>query len=223
MHKSFVLPFILLMLLATDASAQYFGRNKPKYREFDFKLFETPHFSIYYYDLDSTVIRKYASWFENWYAAHSKVLGEKFVERNPVILYNNHGDFQQNTVISGNIDEGTGGVTEGLRNRIVLPVALTNDQSFHVIGHELVHAFQYNMILNGDSTSFESLQNYPLWIIEGLAEYLSKGRQDVHSSMWMRDAVWSDKLPPLNKMDRPEYFPYRYGQAFWSFFTGMFG
>ncbi len=219
----FYIILIGLFCIPTSSDAQYFGRNKPKYKDFDFKIFETPHFSIYYYDLDSTVITKYASWFETWYEVHSTTLGEKFDDRNPVILYNNHGDFQQNFIVNGNIDVGTGGVTEGLRNRIVLPIALTNDQSFHVIGHELVHAFQYNMILHSDSMSIQSLQNYPLWIIEGLAEYLSKGREDVQTSMWMRDAVLSDNLPELSKMDRPEYFPYRYGQAFWSFFAGMFG
>lgn len=216
---------ILAVLLFTtvETDAQYFGRNKPKYEKFDFKIFETPHFNIYYYDLDSSVIARYAGWFETWYTAHSEILEEKFTRRNPVILYNNHGDFQQNYIISGNIDVGTGGVTEGMRNRIVLPVALTNDQSFHVIGHELVHAFQYNIILNGDSTSIQSLQNYPLWIIEGLAEYLSQGRENVQTSMWMRDAILSGNFPKLSHLDRPEYFPYRYGQAFWSFFAGMFG
>ncbi|MBP8725664.1 MAG: PD40 domain-containing protein [Saprospiraceae bacterium] len=219
-------PFLLSLLLALSfipASAQYFGRNKPKYRDFDFRIFETPHFNIYYYDLDSARIALYASWFEWWYDHHSQLLGEQFVSRNPVILYNNHGEFQQNFVISGNVDAGTGGVTEGLRNRIVLPLAITNDQTFHVIGHELVHAFQYNMILRGDSTSTESLQNYPLWIIEGLAEYLSKGSVDVQTAMWMRDAVLRGKLPDLEKMDRPEYFPYRFGHAFWSFFSSLFG
>lgn len=219
-HLMYVIGFLLC---SYTTNAQYFGRNKPKYRDFDFKIYETPHFSIYYYDLDSTVISRYASWFETWYEVHSTTLDEKFYGRNPVVLYNNHGDFQQNFIINGNIDVGTGGVTEGLRNRMVIPIALTNDQTFHVIGHELVHAFQYNMILNSDSMSRQSLQNYPLWIVEGLAEYLSLGRQDVQTSMWMRDAVLSKNFPPLSKMERSEYFPYRYGQAFWSFFTGMFG
>ncbi|MBK8954031.1 MAG: PD40 domain-containing protein [Saprospiraceae bacterium] len=210
-------------VLIPDSDAQYFGRNKPKYRDFDFKIFETDHFKIYYYDLDSSHIAKYANWFEIWYERHSKILDEQFEQKNPVLLFNHHGDFQQNFAISGQMDVGTGGVTEGLKNRIVLPVAQTNNQTFHVIGHELVHAFQYQMILHGDSTSMESLQNYPLWIIEGLAEYLTKGRFDMQTAMWMHDAVNRGHFPPLDKLDRPEYFPYRYGHAFWSFFSGFFG
>ncbi|MDQ3143024.1 MAG: hypothetical protein M3Q56_12340 [Bacteroidota bacterium] len=218
----FILSF-LLMGIFVPADAQYFGRNKPKYKELDFKILQTVHFDIYYYDLDSLKIREVGSWFETWYKMHQAILRDTFTQRNPVILYNNHADFQQTYAIGGNIDAGTGGVTEGLRNRVILPLAITNEQSFHVIGHELVHAFQYHMILQGDSTNIESLGNYPLWVIEGLAEYLSVGRRDPHTAMWMRDAVQRKDIPALKKMDQSKYFPYRYGQAFWSFFSGFFG
>lgn len=213
----------ICILLAQSMHGQYFGRNKPKYRDFEFKILESPHFQIYYYDLDSSQISKYASWFEEWYVRHSKVLNDTFDVKNPVILFNHHGDFQQNFAISGNIDVGTGGVTEGLRNRIVMPIGPSNNQTYHVIGHELVHAFQYNIILRGDSTNLESLQNYPLWIIEGLAEYLSKGRYDTQTAMWMQDAATQRDFPGLQELDHPEYFPYRYGHAFWSFFSGLYG
>ncbi|MDV7401671.1 hypothetical protein RZS08_60185, partial [Arthrospira platensis SPKY1] len=60
-----------------------------------------------------------------------------------------------------------------------------------------MHAFQYQMILGGDSTSMESLGNLPLWMVEGLAEYMSIGRTDAHTAMWMRDAVLHDDIPTL--------------------------
>jgi hypothetical protein len=41
--------------------------------------------------------------------------------------------------------EGTGGVTEPLRRRIVLPMAGPLADTDHVIGHELVHAFQFDI------------------------------------------------------------------------------
>jgi hypothetical protein len=62
-------------------------------------------------------------------------------------LYANHPDFQQTTAIDEEIGVGTGGVTEGLKNRIVMPVMETNQMTRHVIGHEMVHAFQYHMLL----------------------------------------------------------------------------
>ena len=195
-----LLKFLILFLFCVQiAQAQYFGRNKPRYSNFDFKILKTDHFDIYYYDLDSTRITQIGEWFEVWYDRHSRTFGDIFVRNNPVILYNNHSDFQQTFAIQGNIDVGTGGVTEGLRNRVVLPLALTNEQTFHVIGHELVHAFQYETILKGDSTSIESFQFFPLWMIEGMAEYLSIGSKDAHTSMWMRDAYMNDNIPELGR------------------------
>ena len=34
----------------------------------------------------------------------------------------------------------------------------------------------------------------PLWLIEGMAEYLSVGPQDTHTAMWMRDARGKEKF-----------------------------
>ncbi|MDX1618452.1 MAG: hypothetical protein R3224_06680, partial [Balneolaceae bacterium] len=45
----------LLMLLITlplsysEADAQYFGRNKVQYEDFNFQILETTHFDIYHY------------------------------------------------------------------------------------------------------------------------------------------------------------------------------
>ena len=220
------LPLILcffLGLILTDAYGQSFGRNKMRYRNFDFEVKETPHFDIYHYLDNPEKVDELGQYIETWYTLHKAVLGDTFSVRNPFILYDNHADFQQTNAISGNIGIGTGGVTEAFKNRVILPLALTNQQTYHVIGHELVHAFQYNMILNSDSTSMQSLQNLPLWMVEGLAEYLSIGRVDAHTSMWIRDAVLQDDVPKITRLSNPEYFPYRYGQAFWSFITGTFG
>jgi hypothetical protein len=40
--------FVAVLLLAVTVShAQYFGRNKPNYEQFDFKVVHTPHFGRY--------------------------------------------------------------------------------------------------------------------------------------------------------------------------------
>ncbi len=217
---------LLLAFLLTGLSslhAQYFGRNKARYRTFEFQVYQTPHFDIYHYLNNKETLDRFAGWTELWYELHQRIFRDTFYRQNPLILYANHADFQQTNTISGGIGTGTGGVTEALKNRIVLPLAFSNQQTFHVLGHEMVHAFQYHLILNGDSTSLQSLANLPLWMVEGLAEYLSIGRFDPHTAMWMRDAVLNKDVPELKKMDNPKYFPYRYGQAFWAFLTDLYG
>ena len=41
--------------------------------------------------------------------------------------------------------------------------------------------------------------------------------------MWMREAARREKLPDIDKLDDPRYFPYRYGQALWAYIGGRFG
>jgi Tol biopolymer transport system component len=203
--------------------AQYFGQNKPGYEVFHFKVVETPNFEIYHYLDNPEVVKELANFSEQWYRMHQAVFQDTFLVKNPMIFYNDHADFQQTNAISGSVGVGTGGVTEALKNRVILPIAMSNQQTFHVLGHELVHAFQYNLILNGDSTSLRNLANLPLWMVEGLAEYMSIGSVDPHTAMWMRDAVMQDDIPSLKDLDNPKYFPYRYGQAFWAFLTASKG
>jgi Tol biopolymer transport system component len=223
------IPFTLALLalvfgaMPLTLDAQYFGRNKPRYESFDFKVLQTPHFEIYHYLDNSQLVTALANQAEHWYLLHQATLQDTFKQKNPLIFYNDHADFQQTNAVFGEISIGTGGVTEGLKNRVVLPIAMSNAQTKHVLGHELVHAFQYHMILAGDSTSMQHLANLPLWMIEGLAEYMSIGRVDANTSLWMRDAVLNDKVPRLKDLYNPQFFPYRWGQAFWAFVAGLKG
>ena len=204
-------------------NAQYFGGNKPRYEEFDFKVFETPHISLYTYLKNDSLRTAFLYESEKWYKRHYTLFKDTFPDKIPIILYDNHADFQQTTAISGNIGVGTGGVTEALKNRVTMPVRPSFGQTDHVLGHELVHAFQYNLIKTDDSLSFNNLANVPLWMIEGMAEYLSLGRYDEHTAMWMRDAVMSKDFPLLKDLYKSKYFPYRYGQDFWAYIGGTYG
>lgn len=216
--------FLSLLILGSMTSyAQSFGRNKPQYEHFGFKVVKTPSFDIYHYLEDDNCLHDIVNWSEQWYQFHQTVLKDTIQGQNPMILYNNHPDFQQTNAIQGQISVGTGGVTEAFKNRVIFPYTMSNQQTHHVLGHELVHAFQYNMILKGDSTNIRNLSNLPLWMVEGLAEYLSIGRVDPNTAMWMRDAVLQDDVPELKDLNNPKYFPYRYGHMFWSFVTGLKG
>ncbi|MDB5133169.1 MAG: tolB protein precursor [Mucilaginibacter sp.] len=223
------IPFILfciagLLLFSRQTKAQYFGQNKVRYKKLDFKVYKTPHFEIYYYLKNDSMIKRFAQESELWYTLHQQIFRDTFKRPNPIILYANHPEFQQTTAIDGEIDVGTGGVTEGLKNRVVIPVMETNQMTRHVIGHELVHAFQYHTLLGRDSSNFENINNLPLWMIEGMAEYFSLGKNDSYTAMWIRDAYLSHDIPTIKDMTQSnKYFPYRYGQAFWSFIGSTYG
>ncbi len=212
------------LLFSQRAKAQYFGQNKVRYKNLKFKVYRTPHFEIYYYLKNDSMIKRFAQESELWYTVHQQVFRDTFKKPNPIILYANHPDFQQTTAIDGEIDVGTGGVTEGLKNRIVMPVMETNQTTRHVIGHEMVHAFQYHLLESRDSTNLDNITNLPSWMVEGMAEYLSLGKKDSYTAMWMRDAYLNHDIPTIKDLtETNKYFPYRYGEAFWSFIGSTYG
>jgi Tol biopolymer transport system component len=218
---------LLLVLLWTPpvAEAQYFGRNKVQYKDFTFEVLKTDHFDVYFYEEERESAARVGRMAERWYTRLSKVFDHEMRTRQPLILYASHPDFEQTNVVGGMIGEGTGGVTEGLKRRVVLPLAGTLQETDHVLGHELVHAFQYDISAQrapggGAGGGIESL---PLWFVEGLAEYLSIGPVDPHTAMWLRDATRKEELPQIKDLDSGEFFPYRWGQAVWAYVGGKYG
>jgi Tol biopolymer transport system component len=216
-----------LLSWPTMADAQYFGRNKVQYDKFKFQVMKTKHFDIYFYPEEKTAVEMAARMAERWYKRLSRIFSHELKGKQPLVLYANQPHFQQTTVIPDIMGEGTGGVTESFKRRIVLPMGGSLAETDHVIGHELVHAFQYDLASQGGqqySPSAATQMTLPLWFIEGMAEYLSIGPIDPHTAMWMRDAVKNKKIPEIKKLeDTYRYFPYRYGQALWAYICGRFG
>jgi Tol biopolymer transport system component len=224
------LVFIVLILAvcgsASTAEAQYFGQNKVQYEQFKFKVKATDHFDIYYYPEEQQAVDLAARMAERWYARLSRVLRHELSSRQPIILYAAHPHFQQTNALPGDIDEGTGGVTEMFKRRVILPFAGGLAETDHVLGHELVHAFQYDIAASEDSEGRPSgpgVLSLPLWFIEGMAEYLSLGPVDANTAMWVRDATSREKMPSIKKLSDPDFFPYRYGHAFWAYVAGRWG
>jgi hypothetical protein len=221
-----LLVLALLGGTAVPAAAQYFGRNKVQYESFDFQVLQTEHFDIYYYPEMRDAALLAGRMAERWYARLSRLLGHELGSRQPLIMYANHPHFEQTNALSGELGESTGGVTEVFKRRMVLPFAAGLKDTDHVLGHELVHAFQYDITGQGGNVQagqFPGALRLPLWFIEGMAEYLTLGRDDPNTAMWMRDQTRA-KLPTIPDLgDSYRWFPYRYGQAVWAYLAGRYG
>jgi Tol biopolymer transport system component len=208
------------------AEAQYFGRNKVQYENFDFKTLKTEHFDILYYPEAQQAVEQAGRMAERWYTRLSRLFNHELSGRQVVILYADHPDFEQTTALLGSIDEATGGVTEAFKRRVVLPMAGSLAETDHVLGHELVHAFQFDITTQSRSAiggGFPVALAMPLWFIEGMAEYLSLGPVYPHTAMWLHDAVRRDVFPTFRELANPKYFPYRYGHGLWAYIGGRWG
>jgi len=207
----------LALFGAAPLAAQYFGQNKVQYQAFDFRIIQTEHFEIYYYPAERTAALDAARMAERWYARLSRILHHQFQGRKPIILYASQSDFQQTNTTNEDLSEGTGGFTEFFKHRMVLPFTGSYAELEHVLGHEMVHQFQYDEISRGHiGSGVQTLvnANLPGWFMEGMAEYLSIGPIDPLTSMWLRDASLEGHLPTVEEMTYdPRIFPYRFGHA----------
>ncbi len=211
-------------LVASPASAQYFGQNKVQYRNFRYEILKTDHFDIYFYPEERAAAEQAARMAERWYARYTRIFIHKLMGQQPLILYADQPSFQQTNVIQGTIGEGTGGATEILKRRIILPMGVSLAETDHVIGHELVHAYQFDMTTVFGQGGVPGTERLPLWFTEGMAEYLSLGPVDPNTAMWMRDAVQQNKLPTVKDLSNTsKYFPYRWGHALWAYVAGRWG
>jgi Tol biopolymer transport system component len=219
---------LVLLLTCAPAAvhAQDFGRNKVQYRSFDFQIIKTEHFDLYYYPQEAEAALLVSRMAERWHSRLSRFFGHELRGRQPLILYAAGSHFRQTNAVEGLIGEGTGGVTEALKRRVVLPMAGSLAETDHVLGHELVHAFQFDLTgvdPRDGVASAPGILAFPLWFVEGMAEYLSIGPVDPQTAMWMRDAALREKLPHIRDLDDWKYFPYRWGHAFWAYVGAKYG
>jgi Tol biopolymer transport system component len=215
----------LILAVAPRTLVAQFGRNKLQHQTFDFEVIRTAHFDVHFYPRERQAALDAARMAERAYSRLSRILGHEFDERKPVILYASHSQFQQTNTLPGFISEGTGGVTEFTKRRVIIPFTGSYAEFERVLTHELVHAFQYDVIARGLSSQLNPLSvQIPLWFVEGMAEYLALGGTDPHTEAWMRDAVLSGYLRTIPEMSLySDYLSYRFGQSLWAFVGAKYG
>lgn len=219
--------FLVLLLPAATASAQffYFGQNKVQYTDFDWHVLKTEHFDIYYYPEMKDLAERGAYFAEESYRVLEQKFSNNVTNRVPLIFYSSHLHFQQTNTTPGFIPEGVGGFFEFLKGRVVIPYDGSMWDFRHVIRHELTHVFMHskiNRVLLDHRMSQDRLP--PLWFVEGLAEYWSTDWDD-QAEMVIRDAVVSNYLVPLSDMDQifGTFLMYKEGQNICQFISERYG
>jgi Tol biopolymer transport system component len=222
MRLNLLLLFLPFIFFSHPINAQYFGKNKVQYKNFDWYFIQSEHFDIYFYEGGKDIAEFTAQVAEEAYKQISR--DWKFLLRNRVVfvVYKSHNDWQQTNVVISYLEEGIGGVTELYKNRIVVPFEGSYEQFRHVIHHELVHAVMNDMIYGGtiQSLVMGEVAPVPLWFAEGLAEFQSQG-WTTGLDMIVRDAVLHGTLPPLQYLDY--YLVYQGGASVFKYIAKTYG
>src|SRR5471032_2217930 len=205
----------------------YYGQNQVQYQKLDWRILRTEHFDVHYYPSEYEAVKIVARMAERSYARLSRLLSYTFKERKPIIIFASRGDFAQSNVF-GDLGETVGGATDPIHQRNTFFLGSDLAETEHVLTHEMVHVFQFDVYARGHSGSgLQALvQNGPpSWYMEGMAEYLSVGPDHPATDAVIRDAALNGNLPTMKQMtERPDvFFPYRYGESFWRFIGQRWG
>ena len=217
---------LILALCAVGVTGQetYFGKNKVRYKNFEWNYIQTRHFDVYFYEDAYQTAKFSAAVLESSYVQVTAELNYVIQKRIPVFVYNSHSDFQQTNIIPNLISEAIGGFTEAFKNRMVVPANGSYEDLRHVLHHELTHAVIYDMLFGGALGTL-SLQrrlfDLPSWFAEGYGEYSSRFGWDYFSDMFMRDATINNYLASPGYIEG--YISYRQGQAMVDYLVERYG
>jgi hypothetical protein len=200
----------------------YFGKNLVHYGNFDWQIYTTDHFEIYYYTEVKPHLERVAGYAESAYQTVSADLKHDLPFKVPLIIFKTYVDFEQENVIPGAVREGVAAFAEPTRNRMLLPLDEPPDLLYRTITHELTHIFEFDIIpqaLIG--------RDDPLWINEGLSDY-ETGYWTPLDLATVRDAAVADIVPRMTKMQGYGDFSnprlvYNLGHAAFEFMEARWG
>ena len=220
-----------IVLVVTGASSQasaqtpfvpYFGKNNIHYDNFDWHIYTTDHFEIYYYPDIEKHLERVAGYAEGAYQQVSADLKHDLSFKVPLILFKTHSEFEQENVAPGVATEGVGAFAEPYRNRMLLPIDDPPDRLYGLIAHELTHIFEFDIIPQGLIR-----RSVPLWVNEGLSDY-ERGQWMPLDLMMVRDAAVADIVPKMSNLEgygnsgNPRLI-YNLGHAVFEFIEAKYG
>ncbi len=220
-HMALGLLLAACVVLAPVAQAQYFGKNKITYTDFEWKVYRSPHFEVHYYQGMEDLIEEVVDELESAYLDISHILDHELREPTPVILYRTHAEFAQTNILLQEIPDAVGGFSEPFQNRLVIPIDDPPDKRYKLARHELTHIFQFDILYAG-SLRRALRGQAPLWFVEGMASYIADD-EDSFDQMVIRDAVVNNLMPSIREMSFYGFLSYRYGHAVFDFIEQEFG
>jgi len=177
-----------------------FAENHVIVKNIDWKVSSTKNFDIYYYQ-DSAPLLPYVSVIvEKAYENAVYSLNPNLKKRIPFFLFASINDMEQNTIAQ--VSDGIGGLTEPLKDRFMVWSDGSKAWLEEVIFHEFAHEAQFSVMIDGFWKSARILKTYiyPLWMMEGIAEYNTQDRDIAMEELYVRDSVVDKKLLSLEKL-----------------------
>ncbi|MEK7721421.1 MAG: hypothetical protein AAB359_03425, partial [Elusimicrobiota bacterium] len=197
-------------LVAALAAAYFFPalplaaleESKVIVKDFEWKIYATAHFDIHYYPGSEPWLTYASGVLEEAYRRETAELNPGLAKRIPFFLYGTINDMQQSGI--ADVSDGVGGLTEPFKDRFMVWSDGSKGWLKNVIEHELAHEMQFSVLVDGFWKSARILKTYvyPLWMMEGIAEYETGNSDLALERMYVRDAALSGSMLRLERLNQ---------------------
>jgi hypothetical protein len=212
------------------------GQNLVAWYDFHWRTYDVPApgggkggIRLYFYDRERVQAARALPAIRSAYARLVDEFHYNPPKKIPFILYGTQREFQTTNVFA--VSESVLGVTSPEDLKMSLPYFGDHSRFVEVLTHEMVHQFTIQKLLaeTGDGAA-SPINLLPLWFIEGIAEYYSKGGIDVETDLFLRDLVWNPRpregyeVVSFGEDRLRGYIPtYKLGQARIAFIAETYG
>ncbi len=214
------------------------GKSKVRWRTFDWKYVDflaeengSGGVRLFYYDRVQQAAEIAAAAITEEYRKFKRRFDITPDIRMPYILYATHLEFEEQNLFR--VSETVLGVTSPADLTLSLPYSGDNRLFVEVSSHEMAHQFTIQKIYQVQRlhrAQVNPIQGFPLWFIEGLAEFYARDGLNDEVAMYMSDLLLNPDEKRRHKYesfwaDQPRGFvqTYKLGQARIAYLAEEFG
>ncbi|WP_345158715.1 hypothetical protein [Pontibacter saemangeumensis] len=224
-----LLLFVLCSLMGTALHAQpnrdTFGKSRIQYKNFDWKLYSTQNFNVYFYQGGEAAAKNAAEYAEKELRRITSLIGYYPYSKITLMLYTSPTDLLQSNIGLNNDQYQTGGETLFMKSKIEMAYQGTQTEFKRDLSYELTQLLMNDMMYGGslkEALQSSYLLRLPLWFIGGVAAYTAEG-WSVRMDNYMRDML----LKQQQDRQRPEKLfalnPELTGQSVWNYIAERYG
>lgn len=223
------LPLFALCLLAASAvqaqpTVDAFGKSRIQYKNFNWKLYSTQNFNVFFYQDGQDMAVNTAAYAERELKRITSLIGYYPYSKITLILYNSPTDLLQSNIGLNNDQYQTGGETLFMKNKMELAFGGTQTEFKRDLNYQLTELLMNDMMYGGslkEALQSSYLLRLPEWFISGVSAYTAEG-WSIEMDSYMRDMLLKQQGNP-----RPEKVflksPALTGQSIWNYIAERYG
>ena len=225
----YLMLFVLLSLAGTALHAQpnrdTFGKSRIQYKNFDWKLYSTQNFNVYFYQGGDPAAKHAAEYAEKELRRVTSLIGYYPYSKITLILYNSPTDLLQSNIGLNNDQYQTGGETLFMKSKIEMAYQGTQTEFKRDLSYQLTQLLMNDMMYGGslkEALQSSYLLRLPEWFISGVAAYTAEG-WSVRMDNYMRDMLLKQQQDKQRLEKLFAVNPELTGQSVWNYIAERYG